>query len=163
MKAKKIYTAAAVVLLIALYIIIFRFSAENGEQSSAVSARVTEALLKGCYGLIGKSGKAVAEMVMILEGLVRKLAHFLEYMSMGFLSYSIVVTWKGVSKKGALAVILQVFLSAVLDELHQYFVPGRCAAPKDVLIDVSGGIAGILVILLFNRLFYRKRVSRKRA
>lgn len=154
--AKKIYTAIALVLLAALYIAIFCFSAEDGESSSAVSTRVTEALLKGYYGLMGKGGEAMAEMVMLLEGVIRKLAHFMEYMCMGFLSFSIVVLWRSVSGKGILAVLLQVVLSAALDEFHQYFIPGRCATPKDVLIDTAGGIAGILVILFWKRFFSKK-------
>lgn len=76
LKAKKIYTMVAFVMLIALYIVIFRFSAEDGEQSSDVSTRVTEALLKGYYGLLGKSGEVTTELVLLLEGVVRKLAHF---------------------------------------------------------------------------------------
>ena len=159
LKAKKIYTMVAFVMLIALYIVIFRFSAEDGEQSSDVSTRVTEALLKGYYGLLGKSGEVTTELVLLLEGVVRKLAHFLEYMAMGFLSYSIVVTWRNISKKGTLAVTLQVFISAALDECHQYFIPGRCAALKDVFIDTAGGITGILVIILFTKFFCKKRIS----
>lgn len=153
LKAKKIYTVTAIILLIGLYIVIFSFSAEDGEQSSAVSARVTEALVRGYFGLIGKDKGSIAEMVLLLEGIVRKAAHFLEYMCMGFLSYSVLHLWRGTSKKGILAVLLQVFVSAALDEFHQYFIPGRCASFKDVLIDTAGGIAGILVILLWNRLF----------
>lgn len=163
MKIKKVNTAAAVVLLIALYIVIFRFSAESGEESSDISTRVTEALLRGYCELFGKSGTSIAEMVMLLEGLVRKLAHFLEYMCMGFLSYSIVVTWRGLSRKGALAVTLQVFLSAALDEFHQYFIPGRCAALRDVFIDTAGGIAGILVIILCKKLFFKKRLPKDKS
>lgn len=163
MKARKVYTVIAVILLIALYIIIFHFSAENGEESSAVSTRVTETLLRGYCELFGKSGTSIAGMVILLEGLIRKLAHFLEYMCMGFLSYSIVVTWRGLSRKGALAVVLQVFLSAALDEFHQYFIPGRCAAPRDVFIDTAGGIAGILVIIFCKKFFGKKEIAQMAA
>ena len=115
-------------LLAVLYGMIFFFSAEDGTRSSAVSARVTKALVSGYCGLMGKGAETVAEMVMLLEGIVRKLAHFLEYMCVGLLSFSIVALWRGVSRRGALAVLLQVFISAALDELHQYFVPGRWAS-----------------------------------
>lgn len=100
MKAKKIYTATAIVLLIGLYIVIFSFSAEDGEQSSAVSAKVTEALVRGYFGLIGKDKGSIAKMVLLLEGIVRKAAHFLEYMCMGFLSYSVLHLWRAHQKKG---------------------------------------------------------------
>jgi len=152
LKAKKIYTAVALILLIALYITIFSFSAEDGGQSSAISAKVTEALVRGYYELMGEGQMSIAEMAALLEGAVRKLAHFLEYMCMGFLSFSIVAMWYNISGKGVLAVLLQVFLSAALDEFHQYFIPGRCASPRDVFIDTMGGITGILVILLWNKI-----------
>lgn len=139
-------------LLLVLYGMIFFFSAEDGTRSSAVSARVTKALVSGYCGLMGKGAEAITEMVLLLEGLIRKLAHFLEYMGVGFLSFSIVALWRGVSRRGVLAVLLQVFFSAALDELHQYFVPGRWASFKDVLIDTAGGLAGILVIALCERL-----------
>ncbi|MCM1133999.1 MAG: VanZ family protein [Clostridium sp.] len=148
MKIKKIYTAAAVILLIALYIVIFCFSAEDGETSSLASSAVTEALLKGYYGITGGSREKLAETVVLLEGYVRKAAHFTEYMGVGLLSYSIVVLWYGTARKGKLLVAGQVFLSAGLDEFHQYFIPGRSAAFKDVLIDTAGGIMGILIVLL---------------
>ncbi len=146
----------ALLLLIALYAVIFCFSAEDGEQSSVVSTRVTEALLRSYFELMGKGGRALAEMVILLEGLIRKLAHFLEYMCMGFLSFSIIVTWRRISRKGILAVLLQVFISAAMDEFHQYFVPGRHASFRDVLIDTAGGIAGILLIVLWKKLFSKK-------
>ena len=40
---------------------------------------------------------------------------------------------------------------ATSDEFHQYFVPGRSAAIKDVFIDTCGGIAASIV----NNLFYK--------
>ncbi|MGB5540538.1 MAG: VanZ family protein, partial [Gammaproteobacteria bacterium] len=43
-------------------------------------------------------------------------------------------------------------LYGVLDEIHQYFVPGRQADVLDVLADVSGGLLGAgLMFLLLRR------------
>ena len=44
-----------------------------------------------------------------------------------------------------------VIIYAASDEFHQYFVPGRSAAIKDVFIDTCGGIAASIV----NNLFYK--------
>ena len=41
-------------------------------------------------------------------------------------------------------------LYAISDEIHQYFVPGRSAEIRDVLIDVLGANIGILLI---NKIF----------
>ena len=49
--------------------------------------------------------------------------------------------------KGYIMIVVQLFLSAGADELHQYFVPGRHASFWDVLLDVSGGIVGMVLLL----------------
>ena len=150
MKRKKIYTAIAGTLLLILYIVIFCFSAEDGESSSAISTRVTLALYKLYYGVTGYEGgsQIVANAVALpLEGFIRKLGHFLEYFCMGFLSYSIAFMWMKSRFKGYIMIVVQLFLSAGADELHQYFVPGRHASFWDVLLDVSGGIVGMVLLL----------------
>lgn len=155
LKTKKIYTIIAIILLVLLYVVIFCFSAEDAQKSSSVSVRVTEILLNIYYKITGGStggagigGEEAADAIPILEGFVRKLAHFTEYMCMGFLSYSIVVLWYRPLWKGWLFVLVQVFLSAGIDEIHQYFIPGRYASFKDVMIDTAGGIAGMMFLLV---------------
>lgn len=150
MKRKKIYTAIAGTLLLLLYIVIFCFSAEDGESSSALSTRVTLALYRLYYGFPGYegSGQVVADAAVLpLEGFIRKLGHFLEYFCMGFLSCGIAFMWMKSRLKGYMMIVAQLFLSAGADELHQYFVPGRHASFRDVLLDVSGGITGMLLLL----------------
>ena len=151
MKLKKVYTAAAVFFLVALYIVIFSFSAEDGESSSELSGRVTRALMDFYYRITKGAGEYEPAYFVYtslpIENIIRKLAHFMEYLCMGLLSYSLVVMWYGTAAKGRLLVLLQIFISAGLDEFHQYFIPGRCASFKDVLIDTAGGGLGILLIL----------------
>ena len=151
MNKKKIYTVTAVILLIALYIVIFCFSAENGESSSDISGRFTQAILDLYHRIRGitkiPEGTAAGD-VLSLEGIIRKLAHFGEYMCMGFLSYSLVMLWYRPLWRGGFLVVLQLLVSASLDEFHQYFVPGRNASIRDVMIDVAGGITGILIIVI---------------
>lgn len=167
MKARKIYTVAALCMLIALYIAIFCFSAEDGESSSDLSSRVTKMILDIYYRITaggvggGGTGAMVQEdtaMFDYVEGIVRKLAHFTEYMCVGFLSYSLVALWYSHVWKGRFFVLCQLFLSAGLDEFHQYFVPGRHASLKDVLIDTAGGITGMLIIAICGCI--RKKVRR---
>lgn len=155
-KWKKLYTIIALSLLILLYIMIFFLSSENGDQSSDISMRVTRAFWRIYYKIAGGGeGPVVEYTVSSTEGFIRKLAHFIEYAGVGFLSYSIVVTWYGTVRKGQLLVVIQLFVSAGLDEIHQYFVPGRNAAFTDVLLDTAGGIAGMGIILAGIFIFYR--------
>lgn len=158
MKSKKIYTAGAILLLTGLYIAIFCFSAEDAEESSNLSRKVTEFILRIYYRSIGNTGSGAqgGEYVVVwnyaLEKVIRKLAHFTEYLCMGFLSYSIVVLWYKPLWKGRFLVLLQIFISAGLDEFHQYFVPGRYASVKDVMIDTAGGAAGIFLIMMLRKI-----------
>ncbi|NBJ92180.1 VanZ family protein [Parablautia muri] len=165
MKVKKIYTVVVMILLIGLYIAIFRFSAQDAEESSNLSRKVTEIILQVYYRLIGstRGGAGDSGAVEIwdyaLENVIRKTAHFTEYMCMGFLSYSVVVLWYKPLWKGRILVFLQLLISAGLDELHQYFVPGRWASIKDVVIDTAGGAVGILLMIIFDKI--RKKSKKK--
>lgn len=153
LRIRKIYTVIAVSLLIMLYIMIFWFSAEDGDSSSAISSRITKGILDLYYRIAGVKNipdSAVVGDVFSLEGIIRKLAHFGEYMCMGFLSYSLVTIWYEPVWRGRLWILLQLFLSAGLDEFHQSFIPGRHASMKDVMIDMTGGITGMLVIVLWQ-------------
>jgi VanZ family protein len=68
---------------------------------------------------------------------LRKLAHATEYALLGLLL---------ARAAGRPAVALALGASyAVLDEVHQAFVPGRAGRPLDVLIDVVGLALGVLV------------------
>ena len=152
MRKKRIYTIAAVCLLVLLYIVIFLLSSDVAEDSSVKSSAVTELLLK-IWSFFQKSdGTPTTEIVvdlfpLELEKIVRKLAHFSEYLCVGLLSYSLVLLWwKGKVWSGRVLIGMQLLLSASLDEIHQYFVPGRYAAVKDVLIDCAGGITGMVII-----------------
>ncbi len=160
MTLKKCYTLVALMLLILLYLMIFFLSSEDAESSSDISTRVTKALLQFYYSIKGSGGNQqnIGYVVSATEGFIRKLAHFAEYAGVGFLSYSIVAAWYGTIWKGRLVVLIQLLLSAGADEVHQYFVPGRNASVKDVMIDLAGGIAGMIVMLLW--IFLWKRVER---
>lgn len=161
LKKKKIYTIVAVILLAAMYLIIFKFSSENAEESSGISRRIAGFIYKIYYQVMGisRSGEAIGEVILQvspLEAFIRKLAHFTEYLCVGLLSYRIVSMWYQPKWKGRMIVLLQVFLSGALDEIHQYFVPGRYASFKDVLLDTAGGVTGIILLSVW--LDVRKKI-----
>jgi len=53
--------------------------------------------------------------------------------------------------------ILFVALYGMLDELHQLYVPGRYCDINDWIADVSGGIFGLIIVFIINKL--SKRIS----
>ena len=160
LRMKKVITVIAVCLLIAVYIMIFLFSADDAAESSSLSVTVTRKLINLYYHFFSGNNNAVLTVPVVTddaEAIVRKMAHFTEYMAVGFLSFGIAVIWMQRIKAGIVAVTLQVFLSAGLDEIHQYFVPGRYASFRDVLIDTAGGIAGIMIVFLMYKIRKRRR------
>ena len=84
-------------------------------------------------------------------GLLRKVTHFTEFMSLG-----ICLGWlHGMLRKGKLRPFLWGVLAASVDETIQRFVPDRGPSVKDVCIDSCGVLTGI--ILLYLGYTYLKR------
>lgn len=81
---------------------------------------------------------------------VRKGAHFTEYLILFFFSYNLSKIY--FEKRNKLYSIMFVFLYAISDEFHQYFIPGREMKFLDVMIDTCGGIFGSILINIKNSL-----------
>jgi VanZ family protein len=84
---------------------------------------------------------------------LRKCAHLTEYAILAILIVRALRLERNArwSFKTAWLALLIVALYAAGDELHQFFVPHRQASAVDVLIDITGGLAGILLLWLWNR------------
>lgn len=84
---------------------------------------------------------------LLVHGFIRKSAHFIEYAVLAFLaarafsgfsSGSLRKHWIGFSAAGVVGV-------ACLDELNQSFLSSRTGSGWDVLLDLAGGLSGILL------------------
>lgn len=136
------------VLLIIWMIVIFLMSHQPGEISSSQS----DLLLK-FFSFIGiELNDYFGELATFI---VRKTAHFSEYMILFFLAYNVLKNYIN-TRKGRLLLIVFVFLYACTDEFHQYFIPGRSMAFKDVLIDTSGGLGGYIILTVFEKIKFGK-------
>lgn len=153
-KGKKLLRALPpAALLLALYGIIFGFSAQDAETSGSFSLWVSQecvALLNSLAG--GKlSEQLMREMSLYFEHPIRKAAHFCEYAVMGGLVFGVFSPFRKPDRAGGgrfvLFVVLWVFVSGALDEFHQLFVPGRYGSFADVLLDTCGGAFGLWVCL----------------
>ena len=98
-----------------------------------------------------------------LDQPVRKAAHAIEYIPLGFSLcgfFLCLLSEKSAStRKCALLALLCVVLYAASDELHQLFVDGRSCQATDVAIDTVGTMVGILLLLCLSTLFRRIRKS----
>jgi VanZ family protein len=100
------------------------------------------------------------ETLLIIHGLIRKTAHFVEYFVLSLLILRGLRAGRRESHLAwAVVAVLLVAGYAALDEFHQSFVPGRTAAVADVMLDTTGGVAAQGVAALF---FLWGEVRRKR-
>ena len=89
------------------------------------------------------------ENVSLLGLIIRKLAHFTEYLILGVLVINMFT--KNNARKYYLLSILLCILYAISDEIHQFLIPGRACQIKDILIDSIGSITGIYLYKLISK------------
>lgn len=90
---------------------------------------------------------------------VRKCAHFLEYMVLALLCFNVLNLYFNM-KRVAVITIAFVFVYACSDEIHQLFVMGREGSIRDVVIDTLGGITFVLIKLCNLYIFNRNRLNK---
>lgn len=152
-------------------VVIFIFSSQPAEESSAESSKIVHLLL---YSLeyIRKIEFSSEEFLYWADRIhtpIRKIAHMTEYAVLvctilipaliqnrehlwGELAKEKTI-WKypfnkKILRKICLRSILVTMIYASTDEFHQLFVDGRSGEVKDVLIDTCGAVLGVFGILL---------------
>ena len=93
--------------------------------------------------------------IELVSLIIRKLAHFTEYLILGILTYNLI---KSYNKKTYIAIIICI-LYAISDEIHQYFVPGRSCQILDMTIDSIGSLTGIYILKIINKYKIKRRVK----
>ena len=117
---------------------IFSFSLKDAEESSQQSDWVADKL--------SEIVEAVEETVNTKIN-IRKVAHFCEYALLGAETSFLCFLTENNKKKKWLFFLVFGIVIASLDEAIQNFAPGRDSAVKDVFIDMSGYISGLLFTL----------------
>ena len=126
--------------LIACIVFIFSNSLQIADVSEGASGRVL-GILQGILRHLGLPGAADRLTMHI----VRKLAHFCEYMLEGFLLTLCLRVYTRRFVRHISWPILGGLLTALTDETIQMFSDGRSSQLTDVWLDFSGAMAGILV------------------
>ena len=137
---RKLLILLAVVFWMA---IIFKLSAQPGEQSNLLSTKVTTIIVS-----LAKLFRPDVN-VLSLNYFIRKCAHFLAYLVLGIIVLFAMRRIGLTGKKGVGLTLLLCIGYAITDELHQAFVPGRTPKLLDVLVDSSGTSLGIGIYVLF--------------
>ena len=124
----------------------------GGAASSAESGRIV-ALLRPLFEATGVTDLDLMTFV------VRKCAHFTEYMVLGILATHAF----DLEGRRTFDVLLPtaVFLLLVpsIDETIQLFVPGRAGMITDVMIDCCGATTGVVLRYLLRSLIYTKKAA----
>ena len=146
---KKRSSTIAGVLALLWMCVIFAFSAQKKEDSSAVSEAFSYRVIStsNTFFHLNIDEEELQRIAGIMESSIRKAAHMTEF---GILSVLIYIWLEKRQLKEMNRACLAVFLAmlyAVSDELHQLFVPGRAGMLRDVLIDSTGAFLGVVVFI----------------
>ena len=149
---KFIFLFLAILFLIGILFL----SSQEGAESSKLSSKVTQLIIK--LFIPNFNDAADLEGYNIIHIKIRKLAHFGEYFIFSILIFLAIN--KLISIKWGLVLMLPIYLIlATLDELFQSYIPGRSGSYRDVLVDFSGALAGfvLIIIVLLIMHFVHKR------
>ena len=126
---------------------IFSNSMAVAQVSSASSGRVLT-LLQGALRRLGHP--ALAQR--LTQHVVRKMAHFCEYLLEGFLLMLCMRVYSRHPLRHITVPMLGGVLTALTDETIQLYSPGRSSQVTDVWLDSVGVLAGILAVLVLMAL-----------
>jgi len=109
----------------------------SGEHTGGVVLPILRALLPG----------AAPEQLLALHALIRKTAHVVEYTVLGALLVR-ALREEGLRGPALVAAAVGIGVAfAALDEFHQVFVPSRTPSPRDVAVDATGVVTGVLFMI----------------
>lgn len=116
--------------------------ASSGDFSASNTSLIVGPLLHWLFP------NASPETLNVVHGIVRKIAHFLEYALLGVLAAR---AFRGspkaaVRSRWLVICITLIVVYSLLDEYHQSFVPSRTASIYDSFIDMAGGLTAVLVV-----------------
>jgi VanZ family protein len=124
---------------IGLMVGIFLFSSQPATKSSSISGDIVEKIVKPLLQLMHITYSETFHTI------VRKLAHFTFYGLLGISTFNLLRNYR--VPRTVILSLLVCFFYACMDEFHQTFVPGRSGEFRDVCIDLSGSLFGILIDL----------------
>lgn len=134
---------------------IYSFSAQEGTASSQLSLRVSQKVITTVDNVFDfdLSAQQIDSGVEQIHYYIRKTAHFMEYFILA-VSVSLPLYVYGI--RGIWLMLTALILCtgfACLDEYHQLFVSGRVGSYKDVMIDSSGALLGIICTRIVGYIF----------
>lgn len=155
--------------IVASYFMIMGFSSDTGEESASYSRvlaikvvnAVPSDIWKKSVG-IAASGNDMVNIVDMVEGILRKLAHMCEYGIFAFCVFALIYSIPKI--KQAFVYIFTLLCVAILgsvDEMNQSHISGRFGTPRDVVIDMFGATIVLLIVYAICRAAKKSYVKKK--
>lgn len=131
-----------------LMYMIFSFSSQDGNTSSALSYKVSYKIVETGAKILGENLEPwqIDSIAQRFHGPVRKLAHMTEYFA---LAITVAFPLYVYGLRGILLMLAAGFICVAFacgDEYHQSFVAGRSPSKRDVCIDSFGVFWGIILV-----------------
>ena len=139
MMSNKTVRIIAIVLLILTLAFIWGHSMRSHDDSKAES----RAILEWIAGMLSKLG---IDIDTSNDHPLRKLAHFAEFSVLGVSLALIMLTGSGYSRQRSLNCVFVGMAVALIDETIQIF-SGRGSLVSDTWLDLSGALAGMLLVI----------------
>lgn len=164
-KTARARSSIAGILAVLWMMVIFFFSAQDKEESGAVSETFSDRIVSTAGWLLHLDidEERIHEIALAIEGFVRKGAHMTEYAFLAILLYIWIGRWRiSRMRRYCIASFLAV-LYACSDEFHQLFVAGRAGRISDVIVDGAGAVLGLAFLLLVQRgiIWWREKKRRR--
>lgn len=149
-------------LLILLWMLcVYALSNQSSINSSKQSGHVIQIIINILPNTKFLTQVEKIKLITSMQHVIRKLAYFMLYTIGGISILNYAVFCDKIKKKVAFSIILGA-LYCVTDEIHQLFIPGRSCEIKDMLIDSSGVIFGMLIVLAIFKIINWRNVNEKK-
>ncbi len=129
----------SVLVALAWSVVIFLFSAQDGNESSGLSGQIITTLCN----LFGYTPDSNA--LDFISFCIRKAAHMTEFGLLGLLVLNAIYLGFGAFKGIYPSAFVIASIYAASDEIHQLFVPGRSGQFTDWLIDNAGILLWLII------------------
>lgn len=145
------------IFVVAVMVMIFCFSTQDGETSTYTSDKVVKPIVAAVARENPTMTSAMLQkLYQLLQTIVRKSAHFMEFALLG-ITLRLLSESYGWQRGGWIAWGVGT-LYAMTDEMHQLLSSGRTASGVDVAIDSMGVCAGVmLTVFVLGKIYRRKR------
>lgn len=131
---------------------VFYFSNQPADTSTNTSGNTIRTIINLFPNIRNMEETEKEEIVSNLQPIVRKLAHFSIYTLGGILIYNFINTYDISNKRKVIYSFIIGGIYAITDEFHQLFIYGRSCELRDMCIDSSGVLVGILIMIFLIKI-----------